>query len=185
MVVTFNEFKYFTKITSLSTSEYNGWRFIEVDFRNITTITASTLNNDYLSLFNMPNLTRFTASTQGFAMGIGNFFNARATTSKAYFLPKLELWNPNFRFMWYGRGEVRWIVLGTDNGGKIVTVGGTDATKNFKTGPRGIFVPDALVNDYKTDSYWSKWESYIHGISEFRTLVTDVTGEELPTYPPV
>ena len=36
--------------------------------------------------------------------------------------------------------------------------GSTNA--NFK-----VYVPDSLVNDYKTDTYWSTWSSHIFGIS--------------------
>lgn len=84
-------------------------------------------------------------------------------------------------FQWYSRGEVRWVVLGTDNGGKIVTTTNDRSYKSWKIAPKGVFVPDELLEEYKAHSYWSQWASYLRGISEFKTLVTDVTGEELPS----
>lgn len=178
LVESFDELKYFTSITSLSAIG-NSWCFKRVNLKNITTASNS-VNNNYILTYNLPNLKTKTGTSSCFY--IGTYVSTTNSTSKAYFFPKLESWAGNFQFQWYSRGTIRWIVLGIDNGNKIVSVGGTSSSQTVATRTKGIFVPDAMVDSYKADTYWSKWSSYIHSISEFKSLVTDVTGEELPEY---
>ena len=138
-----------------------------------------------LELWHYPNLVTSSCLDIG-SMGVNRMND---DTDTAYYLPKMEAIGCMYSYGSYGK--IRWFVIGTDNGGKVCDIlnkqGLMSSDQHYvriqeRRGCAGIFVPDELVDAYKADPKWSDGgSSLIHGISEFKTLVTDVTGEELPT----
>ncbi len=168
---------YFTRFTISGASTLNDCYFKKIGLKNIERVEGYYSIQIYpLTVYNMPNLTYIGSDHD---MLIGTTSSITNTVSVAFYLPKLEhIFNP--RYYWYGRGELRWMVIGINNGGKVVTCSSNSYQMYMRKGPVGIFVPDELVDDYKNTEPWSS-STIIHGISEFKTLVTDVTGEELPS----
>lgn len=172
----FPELIHFKKITSVP--DFTNGRFAYVNFSNITTIPNATaakyIDPSYMRVVSMPNLTYALSYPQGYSSW-GTMKTPYPNT--AFYFPKVEsmgqIWNN-----WYGRGDIRWFVIGIEYESvvtieKDVTLQSTLAKSSFI----GIFVPDNLVDTYKTTSPWSKAASKIFGISEFETR----TGETLPT----
>ena len=104
--------------------------------------------------------------------------SSTANTDMGIYLPALVSvrQSSSATFYWYGRGRLRWLVIGTANGGQVVTING-DPSFYMATYPIGVFVPDDLVEVYKSHERWSKIASYFKPISQFEAL----TGETLPT----
>jgi len=171
----FSELIYFKKITSIP--DFTNGRFAYVNFSNIKTIPSYASTNlvdpSYMNVVSMPNLTYAYAYPHGF-----NSWSGMKTPypNTAFYFPKVEsiyqIWNN-----WYGKGRIRWFVIGIEYESVVtiqntVTLNGVLASSNFI----GIFVPDNLVDTYKTTSPWSNAASKIFGISEFEVK----TGETLP-----
>lgn len=175
----FPELRHFTKITTISSSNtFASAKFAYIDFSNITNFaTGTSIDPTYMNVVSMPNATtadcfpRCRSSWSGMSSPYPN---------TAFYFPKLTslgiIWNN-----WYGHGAIRWVVMGTENENLItisssVTVTGTSNVFT-KSAFKGFFVPDDLVDTYKTTSPWSNAASKIFGISEFETR----TGETPPT----
>ena len=180
-IYTFRELKYFTGVTRVT---INSSTLRQIDLRNITSNPYGS-NMRALELWYYPNLVTSSCLDIG-SMGVNRMND---DTDTAYYLPKMEAIGCMYSYGSYGK--IRWFVIGTDNGCKVCDIlqnqGLTSSDKHYvriqeRRGCAGIFVPDELVDAYKADPKWSDGgSSLIHGISEFKTLVTDVTGEELPT----
>ena len=177
LVESFEELNYFTGFTTSGASTLHDCYFKKLGLKNRVRVEGYYSMNVYpLTVYNMPNLT-YIGNDHDMLIGINS--SITNTVSVAFYLPKLEhIFNP--RYYWYGKGELRWMVIGTNNGGKVVTCTNNNYMNYMRKTPKGIFVPDELVDDYKNTAPWSS-STIIHGISEFKTLVTDVTGEELPS----
>lgn len=178
IVESFEELNYFTGFTTSGVQTLHDCYFKKIGLKNIVRVEGYYSMNVYpLTVYNMPNLT-YIGNDHDMLLGTTNPMNN--AYSIAFYLPKLEHIY-SLRYYWYGRGELRWMVIGTNNGGKVVTCGYNNYYMYMRKGPVGIFVPDELVENYKNTEPWSSGATIIHGISEFKTLVTDVTGEELPS----
>ena len=171
----FSELIYFKKITSIP--DFTNGRFAYVNFSNIKTIpnafSTNIVDPSYMNVVSMPNLTYAYAYPHGF-----NSWSGMKTPypNTAFYFPKVEsmyqIWNN-----WYSNGRIRWFVIGIEYESVVtiqhtVSLNGVLASSNFI----GIFVPDNLVDTYKTAPYWSNAAQKIFGISEFVTR----TGELLP-----
>lgn len=175
IVESFEEMNYFTKITNPKANELENCYFKKLGLKNIVKLTNNYSFDSFpLYLHNMPNLEEATWGTMLL------YYNRHSElTDTAYYLPKIKsiYWD----FNWGGDGILRWAVIGTNNGGVVAKNTTNRAYYYMKKSPVAIFVPDELVDAYKNADIWSLSASRIHGISEFKTLVTDVTGEELPS----
>lgn len=174
----FPELRHFTKITTIGSSNtFASAKFAYIDFRNITNFAVGTsIDPTNMSVVSMPNVT----TADCFPRCKTSWGDVTSAVDTAFYFPKLNtlgiIWNN-----WYSRGKIRWVVMGTENenlisiSGSVTVTGGNNAFG--KSYFKGFFVPDDLVDTYKTTSPWSNAASKIFGISEFETR----TGETLPT----
>ena len=173
----FKELRYFTnvKIISDGSASFAVVEFTDVDFSNITRLeTAMAIDPARMYVCSLPNAVYAMSFPKG---GSSWTSGHKSYTNVGFYMPKVQEIASIF-CNWYDTGIIRWIVIGTDND-TVTTLTGDNSVRSvlLRAEFKGFFVPDSLVEAYKSDTKWGNAANYIHPVSEFEQL----TGEALPS----
>ena len=115
---------------------------------------------------------------------IGSYAFYYRKNLETIYLPKLKKINGSSAF--YGCNNLKRIFIGTDNSSSIV-INQNNRNGFTNTGRSVIYVPDALVDQYKHNVYTNDFKHKIYGVSEYpnvewnETEITD-TPEQIAYY---